>query len=130
MGEIDQPAVGTIAVIDCDVAILDAIRLVLEDRGWNVRTYATGEEFLADFDSYTPVCIILEPNLPGHSGADVVQSVAGRPGHIPIIGLTAWPDSLVTIAAANSGLQVMLTKPVTRDKLVHEVQAAIAIVIG
>lgn len=114
-----------IAIVDDDESILDAVKLVLEDEGWRVRTYATGEEFLADFDRHTPNCLILDPNLPGVSGAEVARSVVDGSGQIPIIGLTARPTGPVSTELVNAGAHVILTKPVTTEELVDQIQRAV-----
>lgn len=117
----DQPI--TIAVIDDDPAILDSIGLSLEFQNWNVRTYLSGEEFLADLDNRTlPDCIILDPHLTGMSGSEVVQSTKnGRPA-VPIIGLTARPTSQVTKAVIDAGVLTILTKPVSEEQLIFYIR--------
>jgi FixJ family two-component response regulator len=115
----------SVAIVDHDEDILDAVRMALEDIGWCVRTYSTGEDFLADVKKHRPDCLILDPHLPGLSGAEVARALTEDNRHIPIIGLTARPASLVTDELVNAGARVMLTKPATFEDLVEYVQAAI-----
>jgi FixJ family two-component response regulator len=115
----------SIAIVDDDEDILDAIQLVLEDQGWGVQTYATGEDFLADLRSHKPDCLILDPHLLGLSGGEVARSVANGNDRIPIIGLTARPVSPLAIEVMNAGAGAMLTKPVTAETLIEHIQAAI-----
>ena len=92
-----QAVPTTIAVVDIDVAILDSIQQLLESYRWTVRIYETGEAFLADYDNHGhPDCLILDPDLPGISGGDVVRALADGKTHIPVIGLTARPPRPVT----------------------------------
>lgn len=114
-----------IAIVDADETILDSVRLVLESEGWCVRIYATGEDFLADLNHYRPDCLIIEPHLPGLSGAEVARSMARNIDHLPIIGLTAWPVSPLTTDVVNAGACVMLTKPVTSESLVDNIRVAV-----
>jgi two-component system, LuxR family, response regulator DctR len=121
-----QRRVITIAVIDDHEAVLDAIRLVLEEQHWAVRTYASGEAFLADLEALcVPDCVILDPHLPGISGSEVAKSIALHDRRVPIIGLTAHPNSPVTAAVSEAGARGLLTKPVTSQQLVENVLAAI-----
>lgn len=117
--------VVSIAIVDSDEAILDAVQFVLENEGWQVWTYATGEDFLADVPHHEPDCIILDPHLPKMNGADVARSVSIGNGRIPIIGLTARPTSPATTEVMQAGAREMLTKPVTFEELVDHIQAAI-----
>jgi len=116
----------TIAIVDDDEAILDAVQLVLEEQYWDIRTYTTGEEFLADLDNREPKCVVLDPHLPGLSGAEVARSVAEANAHIPIIGLTAQPTSPLASEVVDAGARVMLTKPVTSEELVDYIRAAVS----
>lgn len=115
----------SIALVDNDEAILDSVKLMLESKGWCVRTYATGEEFLADVARYWTDCVIMEPQLPGMSGAEVARSMAKSNGHIPFIGLTSWPVGAVTLEVAKEAAFVMLTKPVSSEELVDNIRGAV-----
>ena len=118
---------ATISIVDDDVSILDSMKLYLESYHWIVRVYLTGEAFLADFDNHSyPDCVVLDPHLPGMSGLDVIQAMPYGGANIPIIGLTARPESSVTLAMTNSGLCVMLRKPVAPEVLIDQLKAAIS----
>lgn len=115
-----------VAIVDQDAAILDATQLVMQEEGWHVCTYATGEAFLADLDRHSPDCVILDPHLPNMNGVEVVRSVASGNDHIPVIGLTARPESPMIAECMEAGARVMLTKPVTFEELLDHIQAAIS----
>ena len=114
----------TVAVVEDDDSILDAIRLVLEARGWDIRTYSTGEAFLAEVNSYKPDCVILDPHLPLMNGAEVMRRLKDST-QIPFIGLTARPTSSITTEVADLGAHPILTKPATADELVIHIEHAI-----
>lgn len=118
----------TIAVVDDDVRILDAIEMVLAEEGWAVRTYVTGETFLNGLEhDGAPQCLILDPHLPGISGAEVACAIIdGDPGRdVPIIGISARPSSAVSHQLISAGAQVMLMKPVAAEELVAQVYATL-----
>lgn len=114
-----------IAVVDTNEAIRDAIEMVLASHGWHICTYATGEAFLADLNHHALDCVILDPHLTGISGAEVTRSVMNADADIPIIGLTARPNSPVSTEVINAGARVMLMKPNTAKELADQVEAAI-----
>lgn len=117
-----------VAIIDDDASILDAMKLLLEAEGWGAKTYPSGESFLQDHqhkgegDSKVD-CLILDPHLDGISGADVAQALVSA--HIPVIGLTARPESELTRQVSSYGVVTMLTKPVQPDCLVATIRRAI-----
>lgn len=114
----------SVAVVEDDEPVLDAIRLVLESRGWNIETYTTGEAFLADVHNHNLDCVLIDPHLPQMSGAEVARRLV-ESTQIPFIGLTARPASPITAAIARIGAHTILTKPVAAETLVENVEAAI-----
>lgn len=118
---------ATIAVVDNNEAILDALGLVLESEGWVVRTYSSGEQFLAEVDHHRPDCLILDPHLPGISGVDIARSLEQHNARIPIIGLSARPNSQLALEVSQAGARVMLVKPASSNEVIEQVQAALAI---
>ncbi len=113
-----------VAVVDDDASILDAMTFLIESEGWNARVYASGEAFLDDYQQDGEIdCLILDPHLDGISGADVTQALVNS--HIPIIGLTARPESPITQSIKKLGVKTMLTKPVQADDLVATIRHAI-----
>ncbi len=115
----------SVAIVEDDESILDAVRILLETHGWRVRVYASGEPFVADLGEHTPDCLILDPHLPGMNGADVVRALKDIQIDLPVIGLTAWPDSPLALEVVSLGISVMLTKPVRSEELIEEIGLAI-----
>ncbi|MFT7654718.1 MAG: two-component system response regulator TtrR [Limisphaerales bacterium] len=118
---------AVIVVVDDDVSILDAISLVLEDQGWEIKTYTHGQAFLDDWLHGGAIdCLVLDPHLDGLSGAAVVEALIGNPIPIPIIGLTARPESAVTQRIRELGVEIVLLKPVLPDVFVEAIKAVLA----
>ena len=114
-----------VAVVDDDEAVLDAVRLVLEQEGWSVRTFTTGERFLASLQDMEPDCLIRDPHLPGMSGAQVAQAVTGNGYQVPIICLTARPGTPMTEKIIDACACAMLTKPVKAEELIERVRESV-----
>ncbi|NIP14193.1 MAG: response regulator [Pseudomonadales bacterium] len=111
----------SIAVVDDDAAILDAMTLLAESRGWLAKVFASGEAFLDAFEQDRDIdCVVLDPHLEGMGGDHVADVVAGT--GVPVVGLTARPESPVTQSIMQSGAAAMLTKPVRPDELVSAIE--------
>lgn len=117
----------SVAVVDDDESVLDAMKTVFEDQDWVTQTYASGEAFLTDLKQHKPDCIILDSNLPGLSGVAVALTISSSHDSIPIIILTAYPESPQTIKIKNLGACELLVKPVTAEVLIEHIQAALTL---
>ena len=110
-----------VAVIEDDLSVLDALGLLIEHQGWEVRTYSTGADFLRDLKANDRIdCVILDSHLGGPDGDEVARRLIGS--KIPIIGLTARPESHVTRRLEMLNPVVMLTKPTQPDELIDWIQ--------
>ena len=118
--------IATVAVVDDDARILDALELLFVAEGWAVETYTTGEAFLRALENNNaPQCLVLDPYLPGINGAAVTYAIINGDTGTPIIVLTARPTGSVTREIMNAGARTLFTKPVSTEDLIDEVNAAI-----
>lgn len=117
-----------VAVIDDIESIRDSVKMTLENQQWGALTYTSGEDFLSDLKGHKPDCIILDSHLPGMSGAEVARSIASDATPIPIIVLTAYPNSSRTNEIRNMDIGTILIKPVSDRELIGHIQAAITFV--
>jgi FixJ family two-component response regulator len=116
--------VVVVAVVEDDPSILDATQLVLESLGWQACPYATAEAFLTDLEGGKAFdCVLLDPHLPGKSGAEVARGLADS--GIPVLVFTARPDSPLTIATARYGANAVFTKPVDAAALTDAIEALV-----
>ena len=78
----------TVAVVDDDEAVRDALSNLLASLDLGVATFASAEEFLASPACRAAACLITDVQMPGMSGLDLQrhlaeqrQSHAGHPDH-------------------------------------------------
>ena len=82
-----------ILIIDDDADIVEAMRVVLEKRGYQVIIAVDGNEGLDKARAEKPDAIILDVMMPGLDGFEVARELKGDPQtkHISILMLTALP---------------------------------------
>lgn len=114
----------TIAIVEDDESVLDATSIILENQGWNVLAYPTGELFLKNIQEHDPNFLILDAHLPGVSGDQVVSlmSTHVNKNNMHIIVLTAHPGSPTINALKQQGINDVLLKPVTEEELVDSIK--------
>jgi two-component system, LuxR family, response regulator FixJ len=111
-----------VVIVDDDPAVRTSLAFLLETEGIAVRTYATGAELLADVPP--AACFIVDHNLPGMSGLDLLAELRHRELVAPAILITTHPSAAVRERAATSGT-VLVEKPLLGDALFHEVRSAL-----
>ena len=117
---------GTIAVIDDDPAVREALDGLLRSEGWRVETYVGTAELLARTSDQVIECLVLDVDLPGRTGLDLQAERPASLRDIPIIFVTGHADVPMSVRAMKAGALDFLTKPVDPDALTVAVRAAVA----
>src|SRR5215471_10059324 len=112
-----------ILVVDDDPDILDALQILLEFAGYDVKTTEKGEyaENLRDTNGGLPDLIILDVLLSGKDGRLICQKLKSQHDtkHIPIIMISAHPNARQSISAV--GADDFVAKPFDMDELFAKV---------
>jgi FixJ family two-component response regulator len=113
-----------IAVIDDDTAVCDSTRLLLEVYGMDVLTYESGSDFLRD--SPNVACLVVDYQMPGMNGLELVSELRKRGLGLPAIVITATSDPTVERRAAALGIRQVLRKLLANRVLLDAVQEELA----
>jgi two-component system, NarL family, nitrate/nitrite response regulator NarL len=100
-----------VLVADDHPMIRTALEALLRDTVYEiVGTAATGEQALREIDRLKPDIILLDLQMPGGSGMEVVRALRSRPGAPRIIILTAAVDDASLMEARALGVRGMVLK--------------------
>ncbi len=110
--------------IEYDPDIRAALRLALEDEGYNVIEASDGTSGLATFSTETVDLVLLDLRLPDMSGFDVCRELR-RKSLVPIIMVTAQTDTHDLVAGLEAGADDYVTKPVVPKELAARIRAAL-----
>ena len=113
---------NAVAVVDDDIAVLDALKFLLEIAGHTVVTYSSAAAFLED-RKVRPACLILDQHMPHMTGLELAAQLRGDGADIPILLVTAQPSPAVIARAAELGIERVLSKPPTEDDLLSFINA-------
>jgi len=107
-----------ILVVDDDESILDAITLVLEDKGYNIGVVFKGAEVYGKIALFKPHIILLDVLMSGKDGREICKNIKSDPktSKIPVIMLSAHPS--VKNSALKFGADDFLAKPFQVEDLV------------
>src|SRR5260370_12279044 len=102
---------GEIFVVDDDPAIRDTLSLVLSTGGYQVICFADGAALLAVARSRTPSCILLDVNIPGKSGLDILKELRGEGYPAPIFMIFRQGDIAMAVTPVKNGALDFIRKP-------------------
>ena len=114
--------VHSLLFIEDDDQIRLALRLALEDEGYDVREAATGREGLHMFEDAEPELVLLDLRLPDISGFEVCRQLRSS-SIVPIIIVTAQTDTYDMVAGLEAGADDYVTKPVVPKELAARIRA-------
>jgi DNA-binding response OmpR family regulator len=115
--------VGTrILTVEDDERIRMAVKLALEDEGWDVVETATGEEALDAFAAQPADVVLIDIMLPGIDGFEVCRSIR-QAGDVPIVMVTARADTHDVVAGLEAGADDYMTKPFAPKELSARIRA-------
>lgn len=114
-----------ILLVDDDPALAQLAGGWLEAAGMSVHAVASGEAALAALEGFVPSAILLDMQLPGIPGLDVLRATVGRTRNIPVVVLTAHREAELAVECMKAGAYDYLVKPIDAPKLVATVANAL-----
>ena len=117
---------STVYLVEDDAAVRRALDLLLEARGLRRRVYASGQEFIDDYDPAHPGCLVTDLRMPGMSGLDVQKALLAKGHHIPVIFITGYGDVPQAVRAMKGGAVDFLQKPFENEILIAAIEKALA----
>ncbi len=115
----------TVFIIDDDLAVRDSLSLMIEQENISVSTFDSAETFLNSYQPESRGCAIVDIRMSGMDGMELHQLLLARNILLPVIFLTGHGDIPMSVQAMKAGAVDFLTKPVTREKLITSIKAAI-----
>jgi FixJ family two-component response regulator len=113
-------------VVDDDAQSLDLVCSMLRGLRLECKGFAAAEELLDAYDD-RPGCILANDRLPGMGGLDLQTELQRREFVVPVILMTAKPETQLIVQAMRNGAVAVLDKPCAQDALWKAVETALAV---
>lgn len=116
----DRPV---ILVVDDDAPILLLMRNLLREFGFDPVTAGTGERAIEEARKCKPRLILLDRNMPGMTGDEVLQEIRRIEGldKVPVLMLTGEPMDLAEVK--RTGATAAVLKPFDVPALIELIRA-------
>ncbi len=116
----------TIFIVDDDPSVCESTRLMLEGVGFDVKTFASAQDFLNVKLQEGPGCLILDVRMPGISGLDLQEKLLSAKTPLPVIFITGHGTVPMSVRAMKAGAVDFLQKPFDEQDLLDAIHRAIA----
>ena len=112
-----------IVIADDDSMIVSLISLRLSLAQFEVLSASNGDDALALIRKSEPVAAILDMQMPGKTGIDVLEAIKADPAtsKLPVMMLTGERDPDIVMRAVGSGACDYMVKPFHPDRLLERV---------
>ncbi len=116
-----------VLLVDDDDAVRNALRRVLEHRGYNVISCGSGREALERLAGGGYDAMVSDVRMPGMSGLRLLRAVREHDLDLPVILVTGNPDLGSATEAVEHGAFQYLIKPIESARLNEVVERAAAV---
>src|SRR5579862_6917427 len=116
LAQMDNRLKRNIAVIDDDVLVRQALEDCMESAGYMVESFGSAEEFLASGSTREAACLVVDVQLPGITGLELQERLAGAGNHVPIVFVSARGTRSNRETASRQGAAGFLSKPFRREE--------------
>lgn len=122
MNKEKRPNKKKILVVDDDLTILEVIKIILEENGYEVSTVYSGDMIQGAIKKTFPDLILLDYWMSGHDGEEIAKSLRARETTrlIPIVMVSA--DQNAKAISKSIGINGFLDKPFEIEDLLKLVK--------
>lgn len=115
-----------IFIVDDDASVRDALTLLLNIEGFVSQAFGEGEAFLEALRVTKPVCVILDLQLPGLPGLEIMKQLSEMRFQAPIFVISGHSDVPMAVEAMKLGALDFLQKPFAASAMIERVRNAVA----
>ena len=113
------------AIVDDDESMRASLDNLIRSVGLRAQVFPSARSYLDACPEPAPSCLLLDVRMPGMSGLDLQEQLAGSPAAVPIIFVTSHIDESVRARALDAGAVAFLYKPFREDELLDVVDSVV-----
>jgi two-component system response regulator FixJ len=113
-------------IVDDEAEVRDALTLLLSTAQIESRSYGSAEDYMTSNPLKHPTCILLDNQLPGMSGMELLRRIVAATTDSTIIMITAYGDVPTAVLAMKAGAFHFVQKPFDAEALLLTVEEALS----
>ena len=107
-----------VLVIDDEAGILESLRILLRNEGFNCYTALGGKSGIEALAAHAPDIVLTDVRMPLVTGIEVLAAARQQDPDIPVVLMTAQASLQSAVQAVNEGAFYYIQKPFQNDELV------------
>jgi len=119
---IDEPLVF---IVDDDDSMRNSIQRLVRSFGFRTASFSSARDFLNSPHDEDRACLLLDVRMPGMDGLDLQRLLSQSRNRLPIIFVTGHAKDVEKSRALRAGAVAFLHKPVSPEKLISAIKAAL-----
>ena len=123
-------SLGRVLVVDDEQEVRALLQEIVAEMGYAVRGAPGGAEALETIAVFEPDVVLLDLQMPGMSGVEVLDRVRAQYPSVRVIIVTANEDLDVALRTLANGAIDYIRKPFTLDAVERSIGAAVAVSAG
>jgi FixJ family two-component response regulator len=125
MDLVKMPRERCVHIVDDEAKVRDALTLLLSTAQIESRCYCSAEQYLASNKLEEPACVLLDNQLPGMSGLELLKHIVAT-SDSAVIMITAYGDVPTAVLAMKAGAFHFVQKPFDAEALLTTVEEALS----
>jgi len=110
-----------IHIIDDDDQVRNSLGLLLETSGHKVRTFHSGDSYIAEEPDLDNAVIILDVRMPGRDGVETLGYIRKRSTRAPVIMISGHGDIPLAVKAMQAGANDFVEKPFAAGRIISAI---------
>lgn len=110
-----------VLVVDDDLAVRESLKFALELEGLEVHACACGADLLAHPQLLNAACLVIDYQMPGMDGFEVLNALKTCNCHVPVILITGNATVALRRRAALAGIRHVVEKPLLDSALIESI---------
>jgi FixJ family two-component response regulator len=113
-------------IVEDEVRVREALTVLLSTAEIESRSYGSAEEYLESTQLTEPACVLLDNQLPGMSGIELLKRIVNAASNSNVIMVTGFGDVPTAVLAMKAGAFHFVQKPFDPEALLATVEEALA----
>jgi FixJ family two-component response regulator len=122
---LDTPDTRAVSIVDDDASVRRALRNLLRSEGFRAETFESADAFLRSGHREATGCLVLDLQMPGMSGIDLLKQLTASGPRIPVIVLTAHGGDQARERSLRAGAVAFIEKPFQSEALLGAIRRAL-----